>query len=157
MPEKKKQVLFTLMLPGPYDKLDEQFREGIEGLEEQWPDMAVSQKVDFEPFDKKGGDWLMSAAWKGDERTLQVEPDAIFKERRWDMVKRAVDLRESKYWRREGQKDASKTNGEPVWDVFMTWRREQRERLGSVEVRFMGLVTPHPVDAAAASQFTRTR
>lgn len=134
----KKQVLFTLMLPGPYDKLPDQFQEGIEGLQAQYPDMEVTQKVDFEPTDKDGNDFLMSAAWKGDERTLQVEPDAIIKERRWDMAQRVVIYREQKFWAQEKRLGSM--------EEYVAWLREQRERLGSLEVRFMGLVTPRPED-----------
>lgn len=138
MPDKK-QVLFTLMLPGPYDKLDEQLQEGIEGFEAQWLDMEVTQKVDFEPQDKDGNDWLMSAAWKEDQRTLQVEPNTIFKERRWDMAKRVVDYRKHLYWRQEFKP----TNNAD----YLSWCRGQIKQLGGVEVRFMALVTPHPLDA----------
>ncbi|KKK66595.1 hypothetical protein LCGC14_2962540, partial [marine sediment metagenome] len=60
----KVHIRFSLVLPGPYDKLADQLQEGIEGFESQWSDMKVDLPVEFELLDKDGEPWLFSPAWE---------------------------------------------------------------------------------------------
>lgn len=163
-PVGKVHVLFSLVLPGPYNKLSDQFREGIEGFEAQWPGMVVTEPVAFQPYDKDGNDWLMSPAWKGEDRTLHTKPDNVFKDRRWAVVKRATDLRRHCYWGQEveptlesippGMSLSSPSGAERELVARRTkatqaWHKAQLDRLGSVGVQFLALVTPHPRDVEA--------
>lgn len=161
-PVGKVQVFFSLVLPGPYHKLSAQLQEGIEGLEAQWLDMVVSQSVNVELFDKDGEPWLVSPAWKEGAlcTDLRADPDSIFKDRQWHIVKWAVDYRRHHYWHDEIKptlppSPPSRTvppRGEDreriqcAWDAWLTWHKAQRERLGDVVVQFVGRVTPRPAD-----------
>lgn len=161
-------VRFSLVLPGPYDKLPEQLQEGIEGFEAQWPDMRVVQPMTFELLDKDGEPWLLPAErhphWETEERALRVDRTHIFEHHNWTVAQEVVDLRGRLYW---GQEVRPKP--EPItefcsvnWDTdylalpggecraCRVWREEQQEQLGSVHVAFMALVTPRPQDIPLA-------
>lgn len=165
---KRVLLMLSLVLPGPYDKLAEQFQEGIEGFEEQWPDLEPMGHVHFYLRDKDGGPWLMSDAWEGEERTLQTERAIIFEKRCWDIPKRAVDTRTWAYWRQEVRPTMGLLSTKEVSRSLRSrtpWQKEQREQLGSVDVWFHGRVTPRFQGAGsldmqprliAVTGFTRT-
>lgn len=163
-PVGKIHVLFSLVLPGPYNKLSDQFREGIEGFEAQWPGMEVAnlaQAVTFDPFDKNLGPWLWHSTWEGDEHIL-FTPRYVIQERRWDTIERALTRRMDDSWQAENPPfDFGGEFCQVTWntdylalpDQVCTARQrfndEAYASLGSVGVQFMGLVTPHPRDIEA--------
>lgn len=140
-PNGKIHIRFELRLPGPYNKLTEQFQEGIEGLEAEWPDMEVALPVSVEPFDKEGAPWL---SYSG-ETTVPLEPDHIFKRRSWVVVERMLHVRRIRYWHQE-----MASTLEPGSRQSLDWHREQRERLDLVVVAFLGRVTPRLQDVPVA-------
>jgi hypothetical protein len=160
----KVHIYFSLTLPGPYEHLADQLKEGIEGLEAQWPDMRVLQPMTFELFDQAGEPWLRPTKrhphWETEERALRVDRTHIFEHRHWTTAQKVVDLCGRLYW---GQEVRPKS--EPItefcqitWDTnylalpggecraCRVWREEHQGELGSVHIAFTALVTPRPAD-----------
>ena len=161
----KMYVAFSLMLPGPYDKLADQFQEGVEGFEKEWPDMEVAnlaQAVTFDPFNKDRGPWLWHSAWEGEEHIL-FTPRHVIQQRRWDVIERALTKRMDDYWNQEHPPfDFGGEFCQVTWDTDYlalpghVCRARQRfndeayASLGSVDTQFMALVTPRPQDIPVA-------
>lgn len=104
------------------------------------------EAVFFEPRLEDGSPWLVHPAWepvsKDNLSTLYTESRTIFRERRWDVIERAVNLREMGYWRQEYgprmEQIARYDTGIPsvAYSHLRMFRRVTRARLHHMRVRF---------------------
>lgn len=129
--------------PDEAGKFASVFRERMEAWE------AVSgehfqpiEAVMFDLLEEDGSHWLVHPAWgRGpygmhfpeSPAMLYTEAHNVFRDRRWDIIDRAVSLRENGYWRQEHPPGAGPWDS---WDPFLGWRRAQRARLHRVVVKF---------------------
>jgi hypothetical protein len=133
-----------------YPDKDGKFSGRLQELVEDWQQRSErfrpTGKVTWEPVLQDGTPWLVHSAWlPASEDNLSVllsESRDIFREHRWDLIQRAINLREMGYWRQEYgsmYQDAHSLGGGGMsqgWGDFLMYRRVVRKRLYKVVVRF---------------------
>lgn len=133
--------------PDADGKFKGRFQERVEDWERQRRAWRPVEAVTFEPQMEDGSPWLVHEAWKpvakdnlGQLHTLARN---IFRERRWDIIERAINLREMGYWRQEylpqmptGPRSLDGGGMSPAMSHLLMFRRGVRARLYRVAVRF---------------------
>jgi len=131
--------------PDKDGKLRERFRELVEDWEARnWDLYRPIEAVSYEPLMEDGEPWLVHEAWKPISKdnlsTLFTPSMEIFRNHRWDLIERAVNLRENGYWRQEYLPKAPRgLDGggmSPATAYWLTFKRVVRKRLHKVVVRF---------------------
>ena len=129
----------------PDMKLGPRFQELVEEWERVHSDFTGAiETVTFEPELEDGSPWLLHKSWKPPSKDkpslLYTESRNIFRDRRWDIIDRAINLREMGYWNQEyraqfeGQ--ISGGGGSPGYMHLKMFRRVTRARMHHVVVRF---------------------
>ncbi len=130
--------------PDADGKLKGRFQELIEEWERIHEGFRPVEAVLFEPQTEDGSPWLRHPAWEPlSEDTLSMlytESRIIFREKRWGVIERAINLREMGYWRQEyGPQFEGMIDGggmSPGTSHLLMFRRVARARLHHVVVRF---------------------
>lgn len=131
-------------LAGPFQKLFEGWEEADRGH------FRPTGKLTFDIRMEDGSPWLVHPAWEPPSEdnlaTLHTPTRNIYRDRRWDLIERAVNLRERGYWNQEygPQWEAYQAhpNGldgggcSPAYSHLCMFRRVTRKRLHRVLVRF---------------------
>ena len=148
--------------------LKPRFQELIEEWERANGGMRPIEAVSFEPQMEDGSPWLVHPAWKPVSKdnlsTLYTESRIIFRKRRWDIIERAINLRENGYWRQEylpqmptGPRSLDGGGASPAYSHMLMFRRIARKRLYRVVVRFeaISLVELRRFLGATAPEYAR--
>jgi hypothetical protein len=84
----------------------------------------------------------MSPAWDGDGlNNLWGDAHEILEKHRWDLIDRAVNLRQHGYWRQEvcPPKSYENMSAEEFHERgarWLAWHREQRAKLAYIKIQF---------------------
>lgn len=140
-----------------YRDEDGKFRDRFQELVEDWEARTGSPtplrpfegfhpvgKVTWEPVMEDGEPWLIHPSWdppsEDNPAVLVSNVHYVFRERRWVLIQRAVDLRQHAYWRQEYLPKAPRgLDGggmSPGMAYYRMYCRVARSRLHKVIVRF---------------------
>jgi len=135
-----------------YPNGDGKFAQGFQEAVEHWEGfygehLRPIEAVLFELLMEDGEPWLIHPSWnppsKDKPSMLYTEGHNIFRDRRWDLIDRAIDLRANAYWRQEYLPKAPRgLDGggmSPAASYWLQFHRVVRARLHHVTVRFEAL------------------
>lgn len=146
----RRMMVELFVYPKQGGPLKPRFQELIEEWERTNADFRPIEAVFFGPQTEDGSPWLVHPAWdrepmsKDNLSLLHTESRIIFRDRRWDIIERAIDLREMGYWRQKympeiqsygaaGLAGGGMSFGTSYYRMF---RRAARNRLYRVRVHF---------------------
>ena len=146
-PETRRMMVELHIYPDADGKFRGPFQERVEEWERANEGMRAVEALFFSPQMEHAQPWLRHPAWepmsKDNLSMLYTESRTIFRERRWDVIERAINMREQGYWRQEylpqmptGPAALDGGGASPAYTNMRMFHRITRSRLHEVLVRF---------------------